>query len=189
LMSAIIPGSPRRKAGIATLREVFMTHPRTVPPMPEIGCPESYYARLAHHADQAGDIHAHEAAKVGQYITLALDESLTWEQKRKYFRHVLKRHCQPQQLGDDEVDAYYRQLSNLVRRCAGQEALRIASREDDLYAARLAMGQDRQILEDEAEEFFGRLMNNADESEGDNCPEWFNDDDWVQLKLIRDQWI
>jgi hypothetical protein len=160
---------------------------RTLPPMPTIGCPESYYAKLAHDADRQADAHAHESAKVGQYITLALDEHLTWDDKLKYFRHALKRHCQPPQYADENVVLFYRGLADLVRQHAGLEALRIASREDDLYAARLSMGQSREDIENEAEEFFLKLMG-ASTADG-QCPPWFNDVDWQQLKLIRDQWI
>jgi hypothetical protein len=152
--------------------------------MPEIGRPESYYAKLVHEADKQGDVHAHEAAKVGQYITLALDPNLSWEQKLKYFRHALKRHCQPPPYPDDDVWMFYHQLADLVRQYCGYEALRLASTEDDLYAARLSMGQSREKIEDEAEQFFLKLMGS-----GDHCPEWFNETDWAQLKLIRDQWI
>jgi hypothetical protein len=157
---------------------------RQLPPMPEIGRPESYYAKLVHSADQGGDVHLHEAAKVGQYITLALDPALSWDEKLKYFRHALKRHCQPPPYPDDDVWMFYQQLAELVRQYCGHEALRIASTEDDLYAARLSMGQSREKIEDDAETFFGKLM-----GRGDQCPEWFNEMDWSQLKLIRDQWI
>jgi len=160
------------------------TQQRVPPAMPPIGRPESFYAKMAHDADRAGDVHSREAAKVGQYITLALDETLPWEEKLKYLEHVLKRHCQPPPFPDSDVTDFYEELANLVRQHAGQEALRIASREDDLYAARLSMGQSRNQLEDEAEEFFARLMSGADQ-----CPEWMNEADWTQLKLIRDQWI
>jgi hypothetical protein len=79
---------------------------------------------------------------------------------------------------------FYRQLADVVRQYAGQEVLRIASAEDDLYAARLAMGQERGKIEDEADQFFARLLPSSDK-----CPEWFNETDHQQLKLIRDQWI
>ena len=72
-----------------------------------------------------------------------------------------------------------------TRQYAGQEALRLASAEDDLYAARVSMGQSREVIEDEAEVFFQRLLGNNAEI----CPEWFSEIDWAQLKLIRDQWI
>jgi hypothetical protein len=152
--------------------------------MPEIGHPESWYAKRVHQADKAGQTHAHEAYKVGQYITLALDPHLVWEEKLKYFQHALKRHCNPPPFPDDDVWMFYRQLADLVRVYAGQEALRIASAEDDLYAARLSMGQDREKIEDEAEQFFSRLI-----PSGDECPHWFNEDDWQQLHMVRDQWI
>ena len=45
-------------------------------------------------------------------------------------------------------------LTDVVRQHAGTEALRIASREDDLYAVRLNMGQSRDKIEEDAEAFF-----------------------------------
>jgi hypothetical protein len=157
---------------------------RQLPGMPEIGKHESYYAKLVHEADRQGNTHQHEAANVGQYVSLALDPSLDWEQKVKYFRHAIKRHCNPPMYPDDAVWLFYQDLANLVRQTAGAEALRLASAEDDLYAARLSMGQDREQIEDDAEAFFQKLMGS-----GDQCPEWFNEADFSQLKLIRDQWI
>jgi hypothetical protein len=88
----------------------------------------------------------------------------------------------PPPLPDDDVWTFYRGLADLVRQHAGQEALKLASQEDDLYAARLAMGQTREHIEDEAEEFFARLVPSE-------CPDYYNEDDFNQLKLIRDQWI
>jgi hypothetical protein len=151
--------------------------------MPEIGRPETYYAKMVHRADKAGDTFAHEAYKVAQYITLAMDPHLVWEQKLKYLSHAIKRHCSPPPFPDDEVWMFYRQLADLVRQYAGQEALRIASTEDDLYAARLSMGQLREKIADDAEVFFCRLITT------DAPPAWFNEDDYRQLKMIRDQWI
>lgn len=156
---------------------------RLFPPMPEIGRPETYYAKMVHRADKAGDTFAHEAYKVGQYITLAMAPHLVWEQKLKYLSHALKRHCMPPPFPDDEVWMFYKQLADLVRQYAGQEALRIACIEDDLYAARLAMGQMREKIEEDAEMFFGRLIS------ADGCPPWFNEEDYRQLKMIRDEWV
>jgi hypothetical protein len=163
-------------------RNTMAVQPRQFPPLPEIGLPESYYAKQVHLADRIGDRHAHEANKVGQYVTLAMDPHLSWEEKLKYFRHALKRHCVPPPLPDDDVWMFYRNLADLVRQYAGMEALRLTSTEDDLYAARLGMGQTREKIEEEAEEFFGRII-------PPQCPEWFNEEDYAQLKLIRDQWI
>ncbi len=155
-----------------------------MPPMPEIGLPESQYARLARHAERDGNPHAHEAAKVGQYLTLALDPNLSWEEKVKYFHHALLRHCHPPPFPDEEVWMFYQQLADCVRRTAGEEALRLVSQEDDLYAKRLALGQDRELIEEDAEAFFARFI-----PAGDECPEWFNAEDFAQLKMLRDQWI
>jgi hypothetical protein len=156
---------------------------RVFPPMPEIGHPETYYAKMVHRADKVGDTFAHEAYKVGQYVTLAMSPHLTWEQKQKYLQHAIKRHCNPPPFPDDEVWMFFRQLADLVRQYAGQEALRLACQEDDLYATRVSMGQTREAIADEAEVFFRRLMTM------EHCPEWFNEDDFRQLKMIRDQWV
>mgnify|MGYP001080803780 FL=1 len=160
----------------------MITSTHNFPPLPEIGHPESWYAKRAREAEHRGEHYAHDAYKVGQYITLALDQHLPWEEKLRYFRHALKRHCQPPPLPDEEVWAFYSSLAALVREYAGREALRIASNEDDMYAAREAMGQPLEAIEDDAEVFFARLI-------PDECPEWFSEEDYRQLILIRDQWI
>jgi hypothetical protein len=157
--------------------------PTQLPPLPEIGHPEAWYARKVHDADRSGDKHSHEAHKVGQYVSLGLDPHLDWEEKLKYFKHALKRHCQPPPLPDDNVWMFYRQLTALVQQHAGQEALRIACTEDDLYATRISMGQTRDQIENEAEIFFNRI------TPSDECPNWFCEADYDQLKLIRNQWI
>jgi hypothetical protein len=154
------------------------------PALPAIGKAESYYTKLAQQAEAAGDPRARAAAKVGQYVTLAVGTNLPWEEKAKYFRHALKRHCTPPAFSEGEESAYYHRLGEFVRQYAGQEALRMASETDDFYAARLAMGQARESIEDEAEAFFGQLIGT-----GDPCPDIFNRIDWEQIKLIRDQWI
>ena len=155
-----------------------------LPPLPEIGHPESYYARLAKQAERSGDIHAHEAAKVGQYITLALDPNLDWDTKRRYFRHAMRRHCTPPQVSSDLVEMYYQRLLDLVMHHAGAEALRLASSEDDKYACRLAGGEQRRTIMEDALEFFGNLM-----GVDDSCPSHFKEEDWLQLRIIRNQWI
>ena len=158
--------------------------PRKLPRMPEIGYPESHYARKIRQADLESDHHAHEAYKVAQYITLAMSPRLPWSDKLRYFRHALRRHCNTPPLPTDEVWIFYKDLADLVRRHAGQEALRLALAEDDLYTTRIAMGTPRERIEEEAEQFFGKLLPHQD-----HCPEHFNDEDWSQLKMIRNQWI
>ena len=155
-----------------------------LPPLPQIGHPESYYARLAKQAEREGDIHLHEAAKVGQYITLALDPGIDWDAKRRYFRHAVKRHCAPPQVSSELVEVYYTRLTDLVMHHAGAEALRLASGEDDRYACRLAGGEQRRTIMEDAVEFFANLM-----GVDDTCPTHFKEEDWLQLRIIRNQWI
>ena len=137
-----------------------------LPPMPEIGHPESYYARGVHQADKAGDVHTREALKVGQYITLALDYRLRWSKKLRYFEHALRRHCNPPQLASDEVWMFYRNLAHLVREHCGKEALRLASEEDDRYAERLRMGGTRDRIAADAKPFFLELIGRLGQGPG-----------------------
>jgi hypothetical protein len=74
-----------------------------LPPMPEIGKSESYYAGLAKQADAIGNHFAHEAAKVGQYVTLGMSHTLDWAEKLRYFQHALRRHCVPPPVPDEPV--------------------------------------------------------------------------------------
>jgi hypothetical protein len=154
-----------------------------LPRLPEIGRRETYYANLARRAQELDDRHLRAAAKVGQYITIANNPALEWEQKLTHYQHAIRRHCSPPPWPDDEIWLFYKSLADLVRQHAGQVALRLASAEDDLYATRLAMGQYREKIEDDAEAFFARLI------PADGCPEWFNEADYDTLKLIRNQWI
>ena len=69
---------------MATAQEAKQFHP-----LPVIGYPEAYYAKHIKDADSHGDKIAHEAYKVGQYITLGLDPAKKWTEKLKYFCHAL----------------------------------------------------------------------------------------------------
>ena len=157
--------------------------PRILPSLPEIGHPESFYAKQVHRADKCHDQHGHEAYKVGQYITLGLNPHLQWAEKLKYFRHALARHCNPPAFPDDQLWTFYANLAELVRRYCGLEALRIIVREDEIYASRAREGQSRDRIQNDAEEFFRKFV------PGENCPEWFSQEDFENMKLIRNQWI
>ena len=157
---------------------------QSFPPMPEIGHPESYYARLAKHAEHRGNNHAREAAKVGQYLTLALDPMLSWDQKLRYFKHAINRHCHPPDFSDDACWKFYHDLADVVREHCGREALKMAIAEDDAYARRLNMGQLKEKIRPDADYFFTRLIGREK-----HCPLWFSSEDWEQLVLIRNQWV
>jgi hypothetical protein len=161
-----------------------MQRVRPLPEMPAIGRPESYYARLIHQADKYGDLHLHESAKVGQYITLGMDPRLSWSKRLKYFDHAIRRHCNAPPLPDDDVWVFYQSLGNFVRQHAGEQALRLALSMDEEYAQRLAAGHLKQQILLEARTFFYELMTLNNEKPGH-----FLEEDWAQLKLIRDQWV
>ena len=162
----------------------MLTPNQELPPLPEVGRPESYYAREVHRADKRGDVHTREAHKVAQYVTLAIDPKLNWPQKLRYFQHALRRHCNPPPLPDEQVWLFYRNLAHLVREYAGREALRMASAEDDRYAARVAMGGTRERIRRDAVDFFNELM-----GENERCPDHFTEEDWSQLMLLKKQWV
>jgi hypothetical protein len=152
------------------------------PSMPLIGLPERHYMHLARMAASDGDSLSRDAAKVGQYVTLANNPSIQWCQKLRYYQHALERHCVPPRLADDTVWLFYKELAHFVRSHAGWAALRLASHEDDRYAQRQASGESREKLADDAEEFFGPLVPAYQTN-------WLNREDYEQLKLLRDQWV
>ncbi|MGB7159422.1 MAG: hypothetical protein WBD40_15245 [Tepidisphaeraceae bacterium] len=159
------------------------TSTTSLPNMPEIGRRESHYAQLARRAKECNDPHARAGAKVGQYLTLASDPRLSWEEKLEYFQHCLRRHCVPPEWPDDETWMFYQGLANLVRQHAGKAALGLAHAGDDQLAARLAMGQPRDEVEDASDRFFARLIPDG------KRPDWFNEAEYDLLALIRNKWI
>jgi len=161
-----------------------MQQVRQLPEMPPVGMPEAHYARQIHLAEKIGDPHLREANKVAQYVTLGMEPRQSWSKKLKYFDHALRRHCNPPPLPDDHVWLFYQQLGNLVRAHAGEQALKLASEEDDEYARRLSHGEPRSQIVSDARHFFYELM-----TLGHDKPAHFNEEDWMQLKLIRDQWV
>ena len=154
-----------------------------LPPLPELGHPESYYAHQVRRADRLGNRHAREAYKAAQYLTLAMDPRLKWEQKLRYWRHALRAHCVAPPLASERIWMFYGQMADLVRIQAGAEALRLASREDDAWAGQLSRGTPREQLKLEAGLFFRRLLGDDGKK-----PEYFNTDDWEQLQILRRQW-
>ena len=155
-----------------------------LPPMPEIGLDEHVYAHQARHADECGDRHAREAAKVGLYITLAMRPKMDWNDKLRHFSHALNKHCHVERVADHRLWKFYHSLALLVKQHCGAEALRLASHEDDLYAARLSIGIPREQIENEAKLFFETLI-----GRGKECPEYMLADDFLMIRMIRDQWI
>ena len=154
-----------------------------LPPLPEIGHPESYYAQQVKRAEQFDNPHAREAFKVGQYVTLAKDPRLDWEKKLRYYRHAIRAHCQPPPVARDEVWLFYGQLADLVRKNAGEDALRMACEEDDMWANRLKFGEPLENLKIEGRVFFRKLLGEKDER-----PDFLNQEDWDQLRLLKIQW-
>ena len=152
-------------------------------PLPVIGYPEAYYAKHIRQADEQGNQYAHSAYKVGQYVTLALNPKTPWEEKARYFKHVLKHHCVCTPDADESIKDFYHKLTELVKRHAGQEAMRLARQENDSYSMRVDTGTARSEIEEEAEVFFSSVMGHTDV-----CPEWFTKETWTQLKALRDRW-
>jgi hypothetical protein len=154
-----------------------------LPPIPEIGQDEHVYAHQARIAHEAGDREGRDAAKVGLYVTAALSSKMPWPEKLRHFEHALHKHCHITRPACHRIWDFYHTLGHLVREHCGQEALRLASREDDLYAARLAMGIPRQKIERDATIFFHSLI-----GDGLECPDYMLADDFLMIRMIRDQW-
>lgn len=177
--SLITSHEPRGSAAVATL-----DGPR-LPPIPEIGQDEHVYATQARLADEAGDREARDAAKVGLYVSLAIHRTkMPWPEKLRHFQHALHKHCHIARPADHRIWAFYHSLAHLVREYCGQEALRLASQQDDRFAAQLAMGVPRAKIERDAVLFFFGLIGH-----GCDCPEHMLTDDFVMIRMIRDQWI
>jgi len=154
------------------------------PPMPQLGQGEAYYKELVRQAEHNHQVHAREAAKVGQYVTLGLQEDTDPASKMKYFRHAIRKHCVAPPISDVGVEGFYERLTDFVKLHAGREALRVASIEDDRYAMRERDGESRAKLVAEARVFFEHLLG-PDSLRSD----LFSDEDWQQLKIIRHQWL
>ena len=155
-----------------------------LPPLPQIGLSESWYTHEVHKADREGNDHLHEALKVAQYVTLGLDPSRKWPEKVRCFRHAIKHHCNAPSIPTDQVWEFYQGLLMMVRDAAGQEALRLASHEDDIYAKQVKLGRPIGQVEEDAQKFFDMLM-----GRGSHCPCHFHPDDWEQLRVFREQWV
>jgi hypothetical protein len=155
-----------------------------VPRMPRVGLPEKLYLKAAKEATDRGDDLTHEAAKVGQYLTLALaDPDADWPHVVKMFRHALKRHCRPPEHADEVTRAWFKKLADHVRKHAGREALRRAAEQDECYETRLNLGQTEDEIAEDAEEFFNDICPHCE-----TCPGLYLEDDWRQLKIFRDRW-
>jgi hypothetical protein len=156
-----------------------------LPKMPKIGLPEKVYLRAHDEAKARGDDLTVEAAKVGQYVSLALrDPDASWSKKLKYFRHALKRHAQPPEHADAITKEWFAQLARHVKAYVGAEAVRLATEENERYRTRVDMGQGIDGIAEDAEEFFDNVCPHCD-----TCPPVYNPEDWERLKVIRDRWI
>lgn len=155
-----------------------------LPPLPDIGQDEHVYANLARIAEERADRTARDAAKVGLYVSLAIHRPMKWAEKLRHFRHALDKHCHVSRTSSVRVWNFYHSLAHLVKEHCGQEALRLASLKDDVYAARVAIGVSRDEIESSARKFFHELI-----GEGIDCPEHMLPDDFVMIRMIRDQWV
>ena len=156
-----------------------------LPPMPRVGLPEDTYLHVASKAQRNGEDLIFEAAKVGQYLTLAtrkVDEP--WQHKFKLFRHALKHHCKAPEHADEMTKGWFKQLATYIKSYAGAEALRLAGEQDDRFEARVSMGQSADDIADDADKFFDMVCPHCD-----SCPALYNEDDWRQLKIYRDRWV
>jgi hypothetical protein len=154
-----------------------------LPRIPALGQPERFYSTRARQAREEGDVHLLHAFKVAQYVTAALGEELSWEEKVRHFDHALNRHCEAPPMADDKVWMFYGRLAQLVRQQAAQEAFAIAQRMDAIYNERLQHGVPWREIERSASHFFGKMVSSQ------RCPRWFTDEDYRQLVILRNFWV
>ena len=159
-------------------------HAHAFHPLPVIGHPAAYYEKHIRLAEQAGDVHARASHKVGAYITAALDPNMPWDDKLRHFCHAQERYGKPPEDADDAIRGFYQKLGDLVRRYAGQEAVKLVRHEHERYLHRLKQGATREELADEADVFFPRFVGHSQD-----CPQWFTKDAWNQIRAIEAQWI
>lgn len=152
-------------------------------PIPVIGHPEAFYVKHAKEAEAAGDKHARASHKVGQYVTSALTPGMPWEEKLRRFCHALDKYCIPPSQADDSLKTFYQKLKDIVRRHAGQEAIRVARQRHDDWMGRLKRGESRVTMEDEAELFFFELLGHS------QCPDWCSKEAYNQVITWRDYWV
>jgi hypothetical protein len=148
--------------------------------LPELGKDDTYYGKIAHHAEKERDGRTHAAFKVAQYITLA-HKAKGWTQKIRLYRHAIEKHAVPRSTTEAKEMAFYQKLQNWVRRECGADALRLASEEDDFYAERLRQKEPRFKIVNEAAHFFPPMV-------PESCPEWFFQEDYETLRLLQLQW-
>ena len=153
-----------------------------LPPLPEVGRDERFYIERIRIAERYRDRYALDAAKVGKYVTRALNYAQTWDEKQKCFAHAISHHCQAPIGSSGPVVAFYAQLAQVVRQHAGQEALRAASHMDDVWAAREAHGEPHAAIAKDAYAFFEHLAPHH------HRPGWMNAEDYEELRILRKQW-
>jgi hypothetical protein len=151
------------------------------PEFPALGKNDEYYGRVAHHAEKEKDPYTHAAYKVAQYLTLA-KAAKNWTQKIRCYRHALEKHAVPHGAVDPSSAGFFEKLQDWVRRECGEDALRLASEEDEFYAQRLlAHKEPRFKIVNEAAHFFPPMV-------PETCPMWFFKEDYEALRLLQLQW-
>jgi len=147
-------------------------------PLPTVGHPDAFYVKQIEASTKAGDVHALESAKVGRYVTLAMDAAMPWEEKLRHFLHALKRHCAAPADASTDVETFYRRLSDLVRRHASQEAVRFIAHETESQRLR-GQTSDPAALQPQVAELKKRLCGDAQ-----GPPEWMNAEAWERINRL-----
>ena len=158
--------------------------PHLFHPLPVIGHPEAWYAKHIAQAEQAGEQHARASYKVGLHVTQALVPGMPWEEKFRHFRHAIKHYCQPPEGAGEAIKVFYAKLAEVVRRYAGQEAVKVVRQQHEQYVRKLKSGVSRDEIANEAELFFPPFIGH-----GHGPPEWLSPDAWNQIRNIEANWV
>ena len=147
-------------------------------PLPMIGHPDAFYVKQIEASNKSGDMHALESAKVGRYVTLAMDAAMPWEEKLRHFLHALKRHCVAPSDASPDVETFYQRLTDLVRRYASQEAVRFVAHATESQRLR-GQTSDPAALPSQVAELKKRICGDAQ-----GRPEWMNPDAWDRINRL-----
>ena len=156
-----------------------------LPPLPEVGRPESYYAQQVKQAEQQRNIHAREAYKVAVRRDAGNGPAAGLGKELRYFKHALRSHCvAPAGARRQALDVLRAARRHGEAECGRRGPIRLASLEDDYYMGQVNAGVPRPQIMAQAEIFFRKILGERDEK-----PEYLNQEDYEQLRILRNQWI
>ena len=164
------------------MASTLQQHSGSFHPMPVIGHPTAWYGKHIEQAEAAGDVHAKACHKVGAYVTEGINPKAPWDHKIKCFKHAIKHYCIAPEGADEHLRTFYKKLADVVRKYASNAAEHEAQRFNAEAQRRVAQGEERALVEDDADDFYTHLMGH------ERTPEWCTHDAAERISKMRQQW-